>query len=181
MRVFIAIDFPDEVIKEIALAQELLGKRKFTGKITELENLHLTLKFLGEIDEKKIEKVRGLLREIKFNEMQLKLGDIGLFNYNRNPRIVWVKVQGKALYELQKKIDIALKGIFPEEERFMGHLTIARIKYVMDKKGFSDSISSIHIKPLEFKCKSFKLMRSDLKPLGPVYSVLEEFSSDENS
>ena len=57
-RAFIAIDFPSEIVKEIARVQELLGKVKFTGKITELENLHLTIKFLGEIDEKQVEEVK---------------------------------------------------------------------------------------------------------------------------
>ena len=55
-RAFIAIEFPDEVVKEIARVQELVSKIKFTGKLTELENLHLTLKFLGEISEEKVEE-----------------------------------------------------------------------------------------------------------------------------
>jgi len=60
IRAFIAIDFPDEVVKEIARVQEVLGKRQFTGKMTEPENLHLTLKFLGEIDWEC--KCRGRIR-----------------------------------------------------------------------------------------------------------------------
>ncbi|MBX4196485.1 RNA 2',3'-cyclic phosphodiesterase [Candidatus Pacearchaeota archaeon] len=179
MRVFIAIDFPDEIIKEVARIHELLGKKKFAGKLTELENLHLTLKFLGEIDDATLEKVKEALKEIKFKPMELNLGTIGIFHHHKNPRIVWIKVQGKGLYDLQKKIDEKIKGLFPEEERFMGHLTLARIKYVMDKKGFEDSVSSIHVKPLSFSCNSFKLMSSHLKALGPVYSLLQEYHSAE--
>ena len=65
IRAFIAIDFPDDVIKEVARVGEVLGKKKFTGKMTELENLHLTLKFLGEIDEERVKEVQKRLKEIK--------------------------------------------------------------------------------------------------------------------
>ena len=62
-RAFICIEFPDEVIKEAARVQEVLENKNFTGKMTELENLHLTYKFLGEIDEKKL-----LINAVNFYE-----------------------------------------------------------------------------------------------------------------
>lgn len=172
-RTFIAIEFSDEVIKEVARAQELLSGVKFTGKLTELENLHLTLKFLGEIDDEKIEKVKERLREIKFGEMKLKLGKMGAFSARGNPRIVWIKVEGKEIYELQKEIDTKLGDLFPAEERFMGHLTIARIGYVKDKKGFLEHLDGIHVKPVSFSVSVIKLKKSELKPMGPAYSDLE--------
>jgi len=172
-RTFIAIEFSDEVIKEVARVQELLLGVKFTGKITELENLHLTLKFLGEIDDVVIEQVKTRLQEIKFEKMKLKLGKMGAFSAHGNPRIVWVKVEGKEIYELQKAIDEKLKDLFPPEERFMGHLTIARIGYVKDKKGFLEHLGGIHVKPVPFSVSEIKLKKSELKPLGPVYSDLE--------
>jgi len=178
-RVFIAVEFSDEIVKEIARVQELLSKVKFTGKMTELENLHLTLKFLGEIDEDKISVVKEKLAEIKFSLMKLKLGKIGTFSIRGNPRIVWVKIEGKGIYDLQKKIDLALGGAgFAAEERFMGHLTIARIKYVKDKKGFLEHIKNIHVKPITFDCSEFKLKKSELKPIGPTYSDIEIYKSE---
>jgi len=174
-RCFIAIEFSDDVIKEIARVQELIAKTKFTGKITELENLHLTLKFLGEIDNKKLEEVKKKLKEIKFSEMKLKLGKIGTFSIHGKPNIVWVKIEGKEIYDLQKKIDEDLKDLFKPEERFMSHLTIARIKYVKDKKGFLKHIDSVHVKPIEFDVSAFKLKKSELKPIGPVYTNIENY------
>lgn len=174
-RVFIAVEFSDEVVKEVARVQGLLENVKFTGKLTELENLHLTLKFLGEIEEDKLEKVRGKLKEIKFGKMKLKLGKIGIFSIGGKPRIVWIKVEGKAIYELQKKIDETLKDLLKPEERFMGHLTIARIKYVKDKKGFVSHIEGINTKPVAFDVDCFKLKKSELRPLGPVYSDIEKY------
>jgi len=176
-RAFIAIDFPDEVIKEIARVQELVGKTKFTGKITELENLHLTLKFLGEIDEKRVEKVREKLSGIKFDKMKLKLGDIGTFSVRGKPKIIWVKVEGKGIYDLQKKIDLTLRDDFKPEERFMGHLTIVRIKYVKDKKAFLEHIKSIHVEPIAFELEAFKLKKSELGIIGPSYSNIEIYKS----
>ncbi len=177
-RAFIAIEFPDEVIKEVARVQELIGKVKFTGKMTELENLHLTLKFLGGINEEKVEMVKKALGKIEFDAMKLKLGKIGTFSVHGKPAIVWIKVEGKAIYGLQKAIDEVLALDFKPEERFMGHLTIARIKYVKDKKGFLEHVENIKAKSIEFETREFKLKKSDLKQLGPVYTDIETYKSE---
>lgn len=174
-RCFIAIDFNDDVIKEIARVQELLGKKVFHGKMTEPENLHLTLKFLGEIDGLKLEKVRESLREIKFKGFIGHLGEIGTFSYHGNPRIVWIKVNGKEVWDLQKLIDVSLKDLFGLEERFMSHLTVARIRYAEDKEGFNEYVGKIGVKRIKFPVKSFKLMKSELDEIGPRYSVIEEY------
>lgn len=177
IRTFIAIEFPDEVLKEILRVQEEVLKVKFKGKLTEPENLHLTLKFLGEIEKEKLVEVKKRLKEIKFNEMELKLGQIGTFNIRGNPRIVWIKVLGDGLWELQKQIDEKLKDLFKLEERFMGHLTIARVKYTSEKKEFNERIKKIGVKEIKFKLGEFKLKKSELRMLGPVYTDLEVYES----
>ncbi len=182
VRAFICIDFEfgieghEDVIKEIARVQELIGKKKFVGKLTELENLHLTLKFLGEISEDKLKEVKERLGKIEFKEFEAHLLHVGCFVYKRNPRIAWVKIAGKEIYDLQKRIDEVLEGLFTKEERFMSHLTLARIKYVKDKKEFIDYIEKLSVKPLKFKVKSFKLKESKLGLLGPDYSDLKVYS-----
>jgi RNA 2',3'-cyclic 3'-phosphodiesterase len=177
-RTFICFDFPDSVIKETARFQKLIQNKVFTGKVTELENIHLTLKFLGEINEEVLTKVREKLREIKFKELFLKTGYLGTFNRRGNPNLVWLKIEGKDAWDLQKKIDEALKDIFKPEERFMGRVTVARVKYVKDKKGFEDNIKRIRVRAVKFKINSFKLMSSDLGRTGPSYTVLEEYKSN---
>ena len=128
-RIFIAIDFPEEVVKEVARVQDVLGTRKFTGKMTELENLHLTLKFLGEIDDEKLGKIREKLKEIEFVEFEARLDRIGSFSFRGNPRIVWIRIGGKGIFGLQKRIDEKISEVgFKIEDRFMSHMTIARIK-----------------------------------------------------
>lgn len=177
-RAFVCIDFPDEVIKEVTRVQKLIGNLKFTGKLTELENLHLTLKFLGEIDEEKLERVRKKLRGIKFESFEVKLGDVGTFNFKGKPRIVWIKLLGKGLFNSQAKIDSVLEEEgFVKEERFMSHMTIARVRYVKDKEGFNKHIKGIKLKDIRFRINEFKLMKSELRSLGPVYSLIEKYAS----
>ena len=177
-RAFICIEFPDEVIKEVARIQSLIEKQNFTGKLTELENLHLTLKFLGEINPETLEKIKEKLKTIKLPVLNLQLSCVGTFNFRGSPKIVWVKVTGN-IFNLQKEIDKVLLDIFQSEERFMSHLTIARIRYVKDKEGFIDYVNQIKIKPIKFQVNSFKLKLSELKPEGPVYTNLEIYSLKE--
>lgn len=176
-RAFICIEFPDEVIKEAARVQEVLENKNFTGKMTELENLHLTYKFLGEIDEKKLEEVKGELGKIELNEFEAKLGGAGCFNLRGHPRIVWLKVGGKENFELQEKIDLAMEKCgFKKEERFMSHTTIARVKYVNDAKGFIEYVKNIGVKEIKWNVRGFVLKKSELKHSGPVYSEIERYT-----
>lgn len=178
VRSFICIDFPDEIIKEITRVQSELAKTKFQGKLTEPENLHLTLKFLGEVPKEVLEKVKSLLSSIKFQKLELKLGKVGVFSHRGNPRIVWIKLEGAPIFKLQKEIDKSLKDLFPKEERFMSHLTIARIKHAKDKRSFDLKIKSLTAKKLKFEIDSFRLVRSELKTLGPIYTTLADFKSN---
>jgi RNA 2',3'-cyclic 3'-phosphodiesterase len=175
-RTFMCVTFPDDVIKEIARIQELVLKKKFTGKVTELENLHLTLKFLGEINEETLKKIEQTLNEIKLKPFQAKLGTIGTFSHHKQPRIVWVKVDGKGMYELQRAIDNALVKIdVAPEVRFMSHLTLARIKYIKDAQELYDHLKTIKAKPIRFEIQEFKLMKSELNNMGPRYTELKTY------
>ncbi len=176
-RVFICLPVSDEVVKEIAGIQEKLGKKlQFIGKATELENLHLTLKFLGEISADTLEKVKERLNGINFTEIKLKLGHVGAFSYKNQPRIVWIKVLGDAA-RMQRLVDNALADLFPKEERFMSHMTIARIKYVKDIKYAKEYIKGLRLSPIAWTSDKILLNESMLKPDGPIYKTVEEYKS----
>ncbi len=176
VRCFVALEMPREVINYLKEVQGTLKKRNiFLGKFTEPENLHLTLKFLGEISEKKVEEVKKSLEKIKFSEFEASLGRFGVFTESF-VRILWIKLNGKPIWGLQKKIDEKLEESgFAKEERFMGHLTIARIKNVSDKKDFLEYIKQMKCKEMKFRVSEFVLKKSELKPEGPVYTDLERY------
>ena len=175
MRCFIALDLPREAINEIKGIQEKIRKQNlFTGKFTEDENLHLTLKFLGEIDEETIEKIKKILQKIKLDSFEVSLGEIGAFS-TRFIKIIWIKLEGKEVWDLQKEIDEKLKDLFAPEARFMSHVTIARVKSVPDKKALLEYIKNITPKKLRFKVNEFFLKKSTLQSEGPVYEDLERY------
>lgn len=176
MRAFIALELPKECINEILRIQKLIWKKTlFTGKLTEGENLHLTLKFLGEISEEKTEMVKERLKGIKIEkEIFAELGEAGVFSKDFI-KIIWIKLNGKSIWKLQKEIDEKLSDLFGKEERFMSHITIARVKNVNDKKGFLEYMKSIKPKKIKFQVKDFVLKKSELFPEGPVYSDLERY------
>ncbi len=172
IRCFIAIEFSREVINEIKEIQNKI-KRKFifNGKFTELENLHLTLKFLGEINEDKIDGIKKQLNEIKMNEFEASIGEIGVFS-RKAPRILWIKLIGADI--LQKEIDECLKYYFEKEHRFMGHITIARIKYVKEKKEFNEYLRNLKGHG-SFKVSKFIFKKSVLSTEGPEYSDIQYY------
>ena len=171
MRTFISIDMPKNVKDEIRKIQNQLPE--FFGKRTELENLHLTLKFFGEIDEKKLEKIRDKLREIKYSNFEAEIDSIGVFS-EKFIRIVWLHISG--CEELQKIIDEKLKDLSEKEIRFMSHLTIARVKKIEDKKEFLTKLREIKIPKIKFAVENFNLKESILRKQGPVYKVLEKYA-----
>jgi 2'-5' RNA ligase len=164
VRCFIAVEMPEEIKKELEKIQKQLPE--FNGKLTEKENLHLTLKFLGEISEEQAEKVKERLKKIKFNKFIAKLGEINVFSPSFI-KIVWIKIEN--CDEIQGKIDAALEGLFKKEKRFMSHLTIARVKYIKDNKKFLYDLKKIKSNPLEFGVNKFSFKKSTLTPKGPVY------------
>jgi len=175
-RCFIALELPREAIDYIEQVQGLIKKKNlFYGKFTDPENLHLTLKFLGEIPEEKVKKVQEELRKVKISSFEAKLDELGFFS-EHSFRIVWMKLAGKQVWDLQLEVDKLTKEMFPEEERFMSHITIARIKKVIDKKIFLEYIKNMKIKPIKFKISQFVLKKSELKPEGPIYSDIERYN-----
>jgi len=174
MRVFIAVDLPREAINYIEELQKLIGKQNlFTGKFTEPENLHLTLKFLGEIDAEKVSEIQEKLKTIEFPAFEAELGEVGAFS-KKFIKIIWIKLEGKITL-LQEKIDEALSELFAKENRFMSHITIARVKNVKDKRILLSYIKTMKTQKIKFKVDKFFLKKSELKSEGPVYEDLESY------
>jgi len=173
-RCFIAIDLDDENKDRIIEIQKQLPE--FYGKLIEKENLHLTLKFLGEIDDDKIEVVKKVLKTINLKKFEIWFDKLGIFS-EKIPRIIWIGVDEnhKILFDLQKTIDDNLAILFEREKRFMAHLTLARIKKVEDREIFFEKLKKIKLPEIKISVNEFFLVESKLKKTGPEYFVLEKF------
>jgi len=171
IRAFISIDLPENIQKEIEKIQKRLPA--FEGKFTEPENLHLTLKFLGDVDEKILIEIKRRLKEIKIKKFETKISDMGVFS-PKYIKIIWISLDNCGY--LQRIIDEKLSGIFEKEERFMGHVTIARVKYIKNKNYFLGELKKTKIPSgLRFQVKEFRLNKSEFLPEGPVYETLEKY------
>jgi RNA 2',3'-cyclic 3'-phosphodiesterase len=171
MRTFISIKFPSKILWSVKEIQNSLPE--FSGKKTELKNLHLTLKFLGESSFYKIEEIKEKLRKINFNKFEAEIKEIGFFDKQKYG-VVWLSLTN--CDALQTEIDKALGGLYEKEKRFMAHLTIARVKKISDKEKFLDVLKKITPPKIFFIVDKFYLMESKLKKEGPEYTVLEKYS-----
>ena len=170
MRCFIGIDLPNVAIKEIQKIQKKL-EPNFTGRLTSSENLHLTLKFLGEIEEDAINDVKKRLPSITHPPFELTLKDVGVFS-QKFIKIIWVKVSD---VPLQPLVDNCLKDIFELENRFMGHITIARVRSLADNKSFLQLINATTVNEVSFMVKDFYLKESILTLDGPIYKDIDRY------
>ena len=171
MRCFIAIDLENDYFKEL---QSQIKDIKGTFP----KSFHLTLKFLGEVEENKADKIKELLRKIRFEQFNIYSSNIGFFPNENYIRVVWIGLEPRdRIIELQKKIDNELLKLFPKEKKFEPHITLARIKYIKDKGKFKELVKNIKVEKIEFKVDNFKLMKSTLTKQGPIYEVIETFKS----
>ena len=183
MRLFIAIELPQEIREELARIQSHLKYSAADVKWVEKENIHLTLKFLGEVQEEKIEKIRSVLDGIAggARPFKLSLKDIGAFPKIEYPRVIWVGLdKGTAESEgLAAKLDEELSKIgFEKEARpFSVHLTIGRVRSSKNKDALKKTIASYSLQPAPpapQEVNSIILFKSTLTQKGPIYSKLHE-------
>ena len=170
MRCFIDIDLSVEVTKEIERLQRII-KPHFIGKTTSNENLHLTLKFLGEIEDATLDDVKKKLSSIEHQSFELTLNELGVFS-QKFIKMVWIEVSA---VPLQPLVDNCLKDIFEPEHRFMGHITIARVKKIEDKQSFIKLINATTINKIIFTVREFYLKESILTNEGPIYKVIDKY------
>jgi 2'-5' RNA ligase len=183
MRTFIAIDLSDENKTTVAKLQDELKKTQADVKWVEPENIHLTLKFLGEVTDEYVGKVKDALDRVAagLKPFELSLSGIGAFPKLDYPRVIWAGVEkGKEETEgIAKKVEDELEKIgFAREERpFAAHLTIGRVRSGKNKEALKVKLSELNRpdKPGNPQPVSqLILYQSKLSPKGPTYTPLHK-------
>lgn len=180
-RTFIAIDIPAS--KKIKECLNILSTRLAGEKIkwTAYNNLHLTLKFLGDTEDKTIPGIESKLSEITKNiaAFQITIKNAGVFKNMRDPRIIWLGIEaGEELTELKNSIEteITLFGFPPEKRKFSPHLTVGRIRFLGNKNILSQIIDDYHSQILQqFTVPEIVFYESILKKEGPEYIPLGRY------
>jgi RNA 2',3'-cyclic 3'-phosphodiesterase len=181
IRTFIAIELPEKIIYAIRKVQEEIKSYGLKIRWVHPDNIHLTLKFLGDIKEADTEKVAKAVSEsvTGYPPMSLAVKGIGVFPGIKNPRVLWLGIskQLDLLTALQRTLDEKLEAMgFPKEKRpFRGHLTLGRIKSIIDPKTLHDVLKEfIRFESESFFADRIIVYKSDLKSSGPVYTKLVE-------
>jgi 2'-5' RNA ligase len=182
MRCFVAIKVGEAVRDLLGRVQEALRRADAHVKWVERENLHLTLKFLGDLDETRVESLEGLLsaEAARWKTMALEYAGIGTFPERGAPRVVWAGATGdvERLAGLAAAVERHAEavGVPPERHPFVAHLTIGRVKSDRNLKRLAAAIDAQRQVPLgRDEVASFELFRSTLTSDGPVYDLLRSF------
>lgn len=150
-------------------------------KWVEEHNIHVTLKFFGETDERKIPEIAGALKKIAGENIVFgfRLRSIGVFGSKYDPKVVWIGIEPyDRLVKLMKDLHTELKtiGYEPDRQNLIPHLTIGRIKEIKDKQLFQRTIDKFReIETPEKLATEIFLYESILKSDGPVYLVQDTF------
>jgi len=183
MRVFISIDINNDLKQKLSETQYQLTSLNCDIKWVEKENLHFTLKFIGEINEIELRNIKLVLRKLLIDKLTftISIENLGTFPEKQSPRIIWAGVnKGKdQLCFLSKIINDELEkiGIKREAREFIPHLTLGRIrsKYNIDKLTTKiNEISNSYFG--ESVVNKIILMQSILTQKGPIYTSIEEYN-----
>ena len=171
MRLFVAVDIPSFLKDKLSVLLEELSIFK-NVKSVEKNNLHITLCFLGDLDQK---EVVSFLKTLKFKPCSITTSKIQLIPDENFIRLVWLDVSSNVLKELQSSIE----NHFQTKKSSKIHITIARVKKLSpdEKPDFVKTVSSFKPPEASFKVDCFKLYKSTLTAVGPIYEVVESFKA----
>ncbi len=178
VRLFVAIDVP-EALKQAIESDVVRAMRDAVpgARWTKPESRHLTLKFLGNVDDERVDDISGAIRSAsqRHAAFRASFAEVGAFPNAHRPRVLWVGVgEGSAAMsalagDLERDLDPL--GFPPEGRPFRGHLTLARFP----RPRVVDELPSVPVPPDAFDVNATVLYRSQLHPKGARYTPLERF------
>jgi 2'-5' RNA ligase len=173
MRLFIALSPDKEVTARLKHFIKESDRKIRSVRWTKIQNIHLTLKFLGEVKEAEVsailEAMQGAIQD--FSPFSFTLDKKGLF-HNRGNTILWIGAsQAPALCDLAGRVRESVKR-FGDSKPFKPHMTVGRAKV----KIYASLFDRILWEPVDYRVIQVELIKSELLPQGPQYTVLETFS-----
>jgi RNA 2',3'-cyclic 3'-phosphodiesterase len=175
-RLFIAVDFPDEVRESLADMCYGVPAAKWVAK----DQLHLTLRFIGDADDGLLADVSEILHDVNASGFSLTLKGVGYFPPRRKPNVLWAGIEpSEPLAFLRDSIEKLLGelGLPPEGRKFHPHVTLARLRPEAPLAKITAFLSSNNLfKAQNVPVGEFHLYSSVLMPAGPVHTVEQTYS-----
>lgn len=184
MRVFIAVELPNEIRKQLKELQRHLRPLTNSARWVAPESIHITLKFIGEVPDKRVEQIDGALAGLTWKPFTVSVHGVGFFPGARSPRVFWAGMDAPTMQGLTEELDARMErlGFEKEKRAFRPHITLARAK---DSR-IDSSLVAASAKYAEHEFGSFTadriyLIQSTLKPAGAVYSKVKEYPLEPRS
>lgn len=180
IRSFIAFDLNNEtMLQRFKEVQDNLVKTGADLKPVEPQNIHITMRFLGDIRSTMVDSVHEAMKKVAFTAFNCEIRGIGVFPDLRYPRVVWAGIR-KGANELrnvfeQLEPNLRQLGFRPDSKGFSPHLTLARVKTGRNKAELAHCVQDLV--DYDFgvvKADCLRLKKSVLTPKGPIYSTLKE-------
>jgi len=180
MRLFIAIDLGEDIIRRITKIEDELKRKDVDVKFVEPENLHLTLKFLGEVSENQLDVIKKEteMAVSGFSEFQISIEGCGYFGNPNYIRVLWIGVNKgrEKLIDIIDMLNKSLESVRRDEYKPNPHLTIGRVRSGKNREFLLHEVESLeHVKLGEINVKEIKLKESVLSRKGPVYNDIKIF------
>jgi len=176
IRTFICVEIPAAIKSRIEDLQRALKQPDAQISWVKPANIHLTVKFLGDVAAPRIEVVRRAVERAaeSLSAFAIEVGGAGCFPNARNPRVLWVGLGQvpEALSQLHTRLEneLAREGFAREPKRFAPHLTIGRARNPNQARATAEALIARGFAPVAFQASEIIVMRSDLRPAGSIYT-----------
>ena len=179
-RVFCAIELPHEVREKVLAPSTRLRKAlpEAHASWSKVDNIHLTLKFLGDIPESQVENLSTAAANASrgLDSFPIRVKGSGVFPTRGQPRVLWIGIedlQGK-LAELYRRLEgeCARAGFHKEPRPFHPHLTLARLRKPASARALADAHLQMEFEPLELTVSELLVIRSELSSAGSKYTTI---------
>jgi 2'-5' RNA ligase len=173
LRAFIAVELPVRLVPEIEKIESVLNTPGI--RLVEPKQVHITLKFLGDIPENNVESIASALSQVNCKPFEAGIKGVGVFPKPAYIKVIWLGAEGnfEALHSEVERVLTPFK--FEKDHQFSPHATLARVKQLRDKAALFEKLKKLEDIDLgTINVESITLKKSTLTPQGPIYETLRE-------